>query len=35
MTGYGKEEKEKLHQLPKKQFIVKTAVSLNKVEINF
>ncbi len=35
MTGYGKEEKEKLHQLPKKKFIVKTAVSLNKVKINF
>ena len=35
MTGYGKEEEKKLNQLPKKNFIVKTATSLNKVKITF
>ena len=35
MTGYGKEEKKKLDQLPKKNFIIKTAPSLNKVKITF
>ena len=35
MTGYGKEEKKKLNQLPKKNFIVKTASSINKVKITY
>ena len=35
MTGYGKEEKKKLDQLPKKNFIIKTAPSLNNVKITF
>ena len=35
MTGYGKEEKKKLGQLPRKNFIVQTASSLNKVKIIF
>ena len=35
MTGYGKEEEEKLSQVPRKNFIVKIASSINKVKIIF
>mgnify|MGYP000005785671 FL=1 len=35
MTGYGKEEEEKLNQVPRKNFIVKIASSINKVKIIF
>ena len=35
MTGYGKEEEEKLSQVPRKNFIVKIESSINKVKITF
>ena len=35
MTGYGKEEEEKLSQVPRKNFIVKIASSIDKVKIIF
>ena len=35
MTGYGKEEEKKLDQVPRKNFIVKTASSINKIKITF